>query len=132
MAGNNNMTLQNSSNITLKTFFLVATNSGQNIGVGAGNNLLQRQESKSALFSIDKGLTDYFMVFFTDDSGAFWQSQGNEANLDSGDTWTVTVTVSGNSPNISMKLEAISGGQAKSFGPWPIFKVGSVTAAQAA
>ena len=132
MSGNNNMTLLNSTNTNLKTFFLVATNSGQNIGVAAGNNLLQRQESKSALFSIDKGLTDYFMVFFTDESGAFWQSQGNEANLDSGDTWTVTVTISGNLPNLSMNLEATSGGTAKSFGPWSIFKVGSVTAAQAA
>jgi hypothetical protein len=134
MSGNNSMTLLNSTNINFNTFVSVATNSGQELGVAAGNKLLQRQESQSAPFTIDKTLLRIFMVFFSDESGTFWQSQGVEFSaLDPSDTWTVTVTISGNAPNMSMTMDATSSsGKARSAGPFSIFKVASGTAAQAA
>ena len=132
MSTPSNMTLVNQSATVFKTFFLVTTNSGQDIGVAAGNNLGARQTSNPATFVIEGGKTDFFTVFFVDQAGTFWQSQGNSANLASNNSWNVTVTVSGSAANMQMALEATSGSQALSYGPWPIFKVGSVPPGQTA
>jgi hypothetical protein len=111
-----------SADTTLATFFLVTTNSGEDVGVLAGADLETGQTTNAAWFNVDRFDTDTFMIFFTDQNGTFWQSNGDVANLDSGDTWTVTVTVSGSVGQLQMGLRAND----ESFGPWPVFKVGSV------
>jgi hypothetical protein len=118
------MSLMNkSTDTTLVTFFLVATNSGEDIGVLAGTKLEQGMATNSAWFNVDRGDTDTFMVFFVDQSGVFWQSNGEVANLSHRDNWAVSVNVSGSAAGgLEMALNA----SGDSYGPWPIYKVATV------
>lgn len=123
-----NMNLSNnSSGTTLQSFFLVTTNSGEDIGVVAGATLKPGQTTNSAWFNVDSGDTDTFMVFFVDQDNVFWQSNGMVANLDSGKSWSVNVSVSGDPGQLQMGLTAdAGGGEQQTFGPWPLSQIGCV------
>src|SRR5689334_3289681 len=122
MSSNNMMYLRNDSVYTIKNYWLTVTNSGQDISVLAGHSLPPATTTTDgATFTIDKGRTNTWMLFFQDESGEFLRSDGNVADLASGENYSVWMRAGSSGRLNKMQLDPRNG-QAW-LGWWDLFSV---------